>query len=101
MELSFRRCRILAAIVESYIESGEPVSSKFILQREGLDVSSATIRNDLAYLEKQGYLHQPHTSAGRVPTEMGYRFYVDHLLELPLLLREYECLWFYRSLLQY
>ncbi len=78
-----RQKAILKAVVESYIENGEPVSSKLILQREGMDVSSATIRNDLAFLEKEGYLHQPHTSAGRVPTEMGYRFYVDHLLELP------------------
>ncbi|MBR5782639.1 MAG: heat-inducible transcription repressor HrcA [Clostridia bacterium] len=80
-----RQQAILKTVVESYIENGEPVSSKYILQKEGLDVSSATIRNDLAYLEKKGYLHQPHTSAGRVPTEAGYRFYVDHLLELPSL----------------
>ena len=80
-----RQQDILKAVIESYIENGEPVSSKFILEREGLDVSSATIRNDLAYLEREGYLHQPHTSAGRVPTEAGYRFYVDHLLELPSL----------------
>jgi len=85
LKVKQRQQDILKAVVESYIENGEPVSSKFILQREGLDVSSATIRNDLAYLEKQGYLHQPHTSAGRVPTEAGYRFYVDHLLELPSL----------------
>ena len=80
-----RHKAILKAVVESYIENGEPVSSKSILQREGMSVSSATVRNDLVELERQGYLHQPHTSAGRIPTESGYRFYVDHLLELPSL----------------
>lgn len=80
-----RHMAILKAVVESYIETGEPVSSKAILQREEMNVSSATIRNVLADLEKQGYLHQPHTSAGRVPTEEGYRFYVENLLELPSL----------------
>ncbi len=78
-----RQKAVLKAVVESYIENGEPVASKAILEREGMNVSSATVRNDLAELERLGYLQQPHTSAGRVPTEEGYRFYVDHLLELP------------------
>lgn len=73
--------RILRAVIESYIENGEPVSSKGILEREqDMNVSSATVRNDLAELERLGYLEQPHTSAGRVPTERGYRYYVDNLL---------------------
>ncbi len=73
--------RILRAVIESYIETGEPVSSKSVLERESdIRVSSATVRNDLAELERQGYLEQPHTSAGRVPTESGYRYYVDNLL---------------------
>ena len=73
--------RILRSVVESYIESGEPVSSKGILAREAdMNVSSATVRNDLAELERLGFLEQPHTSAGRVPTEKGYRYYVDNLL---------------------
>ena len=72
---------ILKSAVEAYVDSGEPVSSKLILAREGLDVSSATVRNDLAELEREGYLEQPHTSAGRIPTEKGYRYYVDHLLQ--------------------
>lgn len=80
-----RQKAVLKAVVESYIENGEPVSSKSILQREGMNVSSATVRNDLAELVRLGLLHQPHTSAGRIPTESGYRFYVDHLLELPSL----------------
>lgn len=74
--------RILRAVIESYIENGEPVSSKGILEREtDMNVSSATVRNDLAELERLGYLEQPHTSAGRIPTENGYRYYVDNLLE--------------------
>lgn len=73
--------RILKAVIESYVDNGEPVSSKGILQREpDMRVSSATVRNDLAELEQLGYLEQPHTSAGRIPTEKGYRYYVDNLL---------------------
>lgn len=73
--------RILKCAVESYIETGEPVSSKGILERDPqMRVSSATVRNDLAELERAGLLEQPHTSAGRVPTEAGYRYYVDNLL---------------------
>ena len=76
-----RLSRILRSVVESYIENGEPVSSKGILEREiDMRVSSATVRNDLAELETLGYLEQPHTSAGRIPTEKGYRYYVDNLL---------------------
>ena len=76
---------ILKAAVEAYVDSGEPVSSKLILSRSALEVSSATVRNDLAELEREGYLEQPHTSAGRVPTEKGYRYYVDHLLQTAIL----------------
>jgi len=72
---------ILKAAIEAYVDTGDPVSSKLILERAGLNVSSATVRNDLAELEREGYLEQPHTSAGRVPTERGYRYYVDHLLQ--------------------
>jgi heat-inducible transcriptional repressor len=76
--LDERRSLVLQALVEEYIRSGEPVSSQAILSRSGLDVSSATIRNDLARLESDEYVTQPHTSAGRVPTHQGYRYYVDH-----------------------
>ena len=73
---------ILRSVIELYIETGEPVSSKGILERDPeMKVSSATVRNDLAELERLGYLEQPHTSAGRVPTERGYRYYVDNLLQ--------------------
>lgn len=74
-----RKLRILAAVVDEYIKTGEPVGSKAIMQYVG--TSSATIRNEMAELEKQGYLEQPHTSAGRVPTYSGYRLYVDRLLQ--------------------
>jgi heat-inducible transcriptional repressor len=80
-ELSDRSLRLLVALVREYIDSGEPVSSQVLARRSGLGVSSATIRNVLAQLEELGYVHQPHTSAGRVPTDRGYRVFVDLLLE--------------------
>ncbi len=79
--LSERTRRILAALIREYIETGVPVASASLTRRAGLAVSSATIRNILAQLEEMGYVWQPHTSAGRVPTDLGYRFYVDLLLE--------------------
>src|SRR5688500_2127236 len=79
--LSDRTRRILAALIREYIETGEPVSSAALTRRTGLALSSATIRNVLAQLEDMGFVWQPHTSAGRVPTDLGYRFYVDLLLE--------------------
>ena len=80
-ELSERSRRLLAALVREHIETGEPVSSQTLAQRSGLGVSSATVRNILAQLEEHDYLHQPHTSAGRVPTDRAYRVFVDLLLE--------------------
>ena len=79
--LSDRTRRVLATLVREYIETGEPVASATLMHKAGLNVSSATIRNVLAQLEDMGYVWQPHTSAGRVPTDLGYRFYVDLLLE--------------------
>ena len=79
--LSDRKKQILKAIVEAHIEGGGPVGSKSILQNQQLSCSSATIRNEMAELEDMGYLEQPHASAGRVPSELGYRFYVDSLIE--------------------
>jgi heat-inducible transcriptional repressor len=76
--LDDRKARVLQALVEEYIRTGEPVSSQVILERSGLDVSSATIRNDVARLESYGFVAQPHTSSGRIPTHHGYRYYVDH-----------------------
>lgn len=84
--LDDRKSNVLKALVEEHIRTGEPVSSKTVLTRSGLDVSSATVRNDLASLESYGFVSQPHTSAGRIPTDQGYRFYVDHLA--PVKLRE-------------
>lgn len=80
-ELSERKKLILKAVVESYIELGEPVGSKYVVNTKGINYSSATIRNEMAELEDMGYLEQPHTSAGRIPSELGYRFYVDSLIE--------------------
>ncbi|MBQ1830455.1 MAG: DeoR family transcriptional regulator, partial [Ruminococcus sp.] len=77
-----RKETILAAIVESFIQSGEPVGSKALLGGTGLQVSSATVRNDMAELTAQGYLAQPHTSAGRIPTALGYRYYVDNVMRV-------------------
>jgi len=77
--LDERRATVLRVLVEEYISTGEPVSSRAILASSGLEVSSATIRNDLAALESDGYAVQPHTSAGRVPSSLAYRYYVDHL----------------------
>ena len=80
-ELSDRPRRVLATLVREYIETGEPVSSQMLARKSGLGVSPATVRNVLAQLEELGYVHQPHTSAGRVPTDRGYRVFVDLLLE--------------------
>jgi heat-inducible transcriptional repressor len=82
-QLSARAAQVLAALVAEYIDTGEPVGSARLMHAAGLGVSSATIRNTLAELEDLGYLQQPHTSAGRIPTDRGYRFYVDQLLAAP------------------
>jgi|YNPNPStandDraft_1061719.scaffolds.fasta_scaffold02573_4 heat-inducible transcriptional repressor len=85
-EMTPRRQAILGLVIRSYIEKGVPVGSKAFVETYGLDISPATIRNEMAALEEMGYLTHPHTSAGRVPTEQGYRYFVQHLLgetELP------------------
>jgi len=87
--LSDRQQLILNAIVDNYIHSAEPVGSRTISKREDIGFSSATIRNEMSDLEELGYLEQPHTSAGRVPSTKGYRFYVDNLIQ-PHLLEEGE-----------
>ncbi|MBO7254344.1 MAG: heat-inducible transcription repressor HrcA [Clostridia bacterium] len=81
MELSDRKKRILKSIIDAYITSGDPVGSKFLTTHSDFTVSSATIRNEMNELETMGYLEQPHTSSGRVPSPMGYRAYVDGLME--------------------
>ena len=80
-DLSTRSRHLLVTLVREYIDTGEPVASQMLAQESGLGVSAATIRNVLAQLEEGGYVHQPHTSAGRVPTDRGYRVFVDLLLE--------------------
>lgn len=76
-----RRAQVLRAIVEDFVATNEPVGSKAIVQRHTLGVSPATIRNDMAQLEQEGYIAQPHTSAGRIPTDLGYRMFVDRIDE--------------------
>ena len=82
MEPAARRQNILAAIVESYIATGEPVGSKSLISETGMNVSSATVRNDMVELTNRGYIVQPHTSAGRIPTAQGYRYYVDNIMQV-------------------
>ena len=78
-ELDERKAAILRSIVEHYVASAQPVGSQTVTQTAGLGVSAATVRNEMSVLERDGLIAQPHTSAGRVPTDAGYRYYVDHL----------------------
>ena len=82
MDIAKRKQQILAAVIENYIATGEPIGSKALQNTDGLNVSSATIRNELADLAARGFLMQPHTSAGRIPTKLGYRYYVERLMQL-------------------
>lgn len=88
IELTTRSRQILEAIIEDYIATAEPVGSSTVARRHAMSLSSATIRNVMAQLEEQGLLHSPHTSAGRVPTDKAYRFYVDSLIGLRQITRE-------------
>ncbi len=81
MELDERKLKILKSIIRNYLETGEPVGSRTISKDPELQLSSATIRNEMADLEEMGLIMQPHTSAGRIPTDQGYRLYVDQLME--------------------
>lgn len=81
MEMDERKTKILQAIIRNYLETGEPVGSRTISKYTDLNLSSATIRNEMADLEEMGYIIQPHTSAGRIPSDKGYRFYVDTMME--------------------
>ena len=82
MELDERKIKILNAIIQTYLETGEPVGSRTISRFTDLKLSSATIRNEMSDLEEMGYILQPHTSAGRIPSDKGYRFYVDNLMKV-------------------
>ena len=77
-----RRLAVLRAIVQDYVETSEPVGSKALLERHSLGVSAATVRNDMAVLEEEGLIAAPHTSAGRIPTDAGYRLFVDRLAQV-------------------
>ena len=80
ISLTPRQASLLGIVIQEYVQKAQPVGSSAIAQQYDLGVSSATIRNDLAALEREGLLTHPHTSAGRVPTDMGYRYFVQHLL---------------------
>src|SRR6266705_2618797 len=87
IQLSLRKQQILRALVEEYIYTATPVASETLVRKYTLDFSSATVRHELAGLEEANLIYQPHTSAGRVPTDLGYRYFVEHLMEesaLPL-----------------
>src|ERR687886_80838 len=80
IELTPRQREVLAQVVQEYVQTGQPVGSKHLVERAGLSVSPSTVRNELAELEARGLLTHPHTSAGRVPTDRGYRLHADQLL---------------------
>ena len=81
MELDERKVKILKAIIKNYMDTGEPVGSRTISKYLDTKWSSATIRNEMSDLEEMGYIIQPHTSAGRIPSDKGYRFYVDQIMQ--------------------
>lgn len=81
MELTERQRRILESIIKDYVSTAEPVGSRAVVKKHGLKISAATVRNEMADLEEMGYLEQPHTSAGRIPSEEGFRYYVDFMME--------------------
>ena len=87
-QLTSRQQRILSLIIKEHIRSAEPVASSRLVADYHLDLSSATVRNEMAFLTKMGYLRQPHTSAGRVPTEEGYRYFVGNLMRNTILPEE-------------
>src|SRR5438132_10820929 len=84
-ELGERQRELLRAVIREYIATAEPVASAALVRRYGLGVSSATVRNELASLEELGLLSHPHTSAGRVPTDLGYRYFIESLMPRPAL----------------
>ena len=81
MQLDMRKKEVLQAIVDDYVSTNEPVGSKSLIERHNFAVSSATLRNEMAELEHMGLIEKPHTSAGRIPSDKGYRFYVDNLMK--------------------
>src|SRR5580765_689233 len=83
-ELSDRERHVLEAVIETYVQTAEPAGSRTISRRSGLALSPATIRNTMSDLEEKGYLYHPHTSAGRIPTDLAYRVYVDYLMRPPI-----------------
>ncbi|HQD42118.1 MAG TPA: HrcA family transcriptional regulator, partial [Bacillota bacterium] len=87
MQMDDRKLKILQAVIADYISTAQPIGSRTIAKKYKLGISSATIRNEMSDLEEMGYLEQPHTSAGRIPSERGYRLYVDRLMQIKNLSR--------------
>ena len=81
MEMNERKIKILKAVIRNYLDTGEPVGSRTISKYTDLNLSSATIRNEMSDLEEMGYIIQPYTSAGRIPSDAGYRFYIDDMMK--------------------
>lgn len=81
MEMNERKMKILKAVIQNYLDTGEPVGSRTISKYTDLQLSPATIRNEMSDLEEMGYIIQPHTSAGRIPSDTGYRLYVDDMMK--------------------
>ena len=81
MTLDKRKSQILESIIRDYVETAEPVGSRSIVKKHNLKISAATVRNEMADLEEMGYLEQPHTSAGRIPSQVGFRYYVDCMMQ--------------------
>ena len=103
MELSERKKKILRTIIDDYISTAMPVGSKTIADHMGVKISPATIRNEMNELENMGYLEQPHTSAGRIPSDKAFRLYVDSLMELTSLSEgelDYVCHYYDRKMVQ-
>ena len=88
LALDERKRKILESIVKDYVETAEPVGSRAVVKKYALNISSATVRNEMADLEDMGYLEQPHTSSGRIPSESGFRYYVDYIMEKQKLSRQ-------------
>ena len=90
--LSQRKQKLLQYVIEQFVQTAEPIGSKFLAENSDLGVSGATLRNEMRDLEQAGYLTHPHTSAGRIPTEAGYRYYIDHLMQPSVLSRKTQAL---------
>ena len=95
MFLDDRKKRILQAIVDYYLDNAEPIASKIIANDYGLELSSATIRNEMAEMEEMGLIEKPHTSSGRIPSDLGYRYYVDDIMDVDKVDEKHKFVYFF------